>query len=162
MIRPPLVALAVFLIGLDGGISAAQTNTFMRVPGINVSSTAERYKDAIDVVSLRQSWTAGKTTACQIEVVKGLDIAGPLLWAAAVTGQVFGEIVVDVTKTVGDQARFFQLKLNNAQIAGIVTSPSTLGETVALSAQTATLTFWPQRIDGELGPPVTSTVACVK
>ena len=148
---------------LKPAVSAAQTSTFMLVPGIQGESTDDRHRGWIDVSSLRQSWEPdGRRRAnCVIEIAKPLDASGPPLWLAAVTGQPFGEIQIEAVKAGETRFRFFQVKLANARIAGISTAggPS-FGDTLLLAAETATLTYWPQLPDGRAGTPVSSTVAC--
>jgi type VI secretion system Hcp family effector len=144
--------------------ASAATDTFMLVPGIPGGSFDDRHRDWIDVVSLQQSWpgTVKKGTSCEVTVVKALDISGPKLWLAAVTGQVFGEIKIEAIKAGGEQFKFYELKLLNAQISSIttnVTGPSVV-ENVVISPQSATLSFFPQKGDGSAGPAVTVTVPC--
>jgi hypothetical protein len=74
---------------------AQTTQTFLLVPGIQGSSVDEHHKNWIDVLSLTQTLDGGgKRPQCSLEVVKALDVAGPLLWGAAVTAQSFDEIQI--------------------------------------------------------------------
>jgi len=157
-----LFVLAAFMI--VPRVASAATDTFMFVPGIPGGSVDDKHKDWIDVVSLQQSWpgTVRKHTSCDVTVVKALDIAGPKLWLAAVTGQLFAEIKIEVVKEGGDPFKFYELKLINAQISSITTNgtgPSFV-EDVVLSPQSATLSFFQQNRDGSTGSPVTVTVPC--
>ena len=147
--------------------AVAQTDTFMLVPGIKGSSVDSRHRDWIDVLSLTQSLDRnlergrGRPPQCTLEVIKSLDISGPLLWGAAVTGQVFGEIQIDVRGS-GEKAQvFYQIMLRNAH----VTSISTIGnggyiERVILDAGSVQLKFFPQKPDGSTGDPVISSFSC--
>lgn len=76
-----VVLLVVCFVGCAGLREAlAQTDTFMLVPGIKGSSVDDRHKDWIDVASLTQTLeTTKKNPQCSLEVMKPLDIAGPLL-----------------------------------------------------------------------------------
>jgi type VI protein secretion system component Hcp len=71
-------------------------------------------------------------------------------------------VTIDVLRTGEGPQRTFQVKLTNARIATIATSTTTdqLAEHLTLAAETSTLSYWPQRPDGSLGPPVAATVAC--
>ena len=73
--------------------AAAQTfDTFLLVPGINGSSTDDRHRNWIDVLSLSQALVPLETkklsVTCNVGLAKNLDVAGPPLWAAAANGQV--------------------------------------------------------------------------
>jgi type VI secretion system Hcp family effector len=141
---------------------AQTTQTFMFIPGIHGSSLDDQHVNWIDVVSLTQALdNSQKKPQCSLEVVKALDVAGPLLWGAAVTGQVFGEIRIEVQRAGGERVVFYQIKLQNAH----VTSISTIGnggyvERVALDAGTVTLTFRRQNPNGSFGDNVVSTFSC--
>ena len=146
------------------GAASAATDTFMLVPGIPGGSVARGHEDWIDVISLQQSWPgqARKGTSCDVTVVKGLDIAGPKLYLAAVTGQIFSEIKIEVLKAAAEPVKFYELKLTNAIISSITTSgnSTSIAENVVISPQSATLSFFTQRADGSPGPPVTATIPC--
>jgi type VI secretion system secreted protein Hcp len=159
------ILLVLGFIGCTGvGEAIAQTDTFMLVPGIKGSSTDDRHKEWIDVVSLSHTLEPAKgRPQCTLAVVKGLDNSGPLLWAAAVTGQVFGQIQIDVTAG-SEKARevFYQVKLNNATVTTVSTNVGSgaFSEVVTLAAGSVELLFFPQRTDGSLGTPVKSSFTC--
>jgi type VI secretion system Hcp family effector len=159
-----VLLLAVVTIALVPTAASAQSETFMFVPGIPGDSTDANHKDWIVVSSLRQTWDVAtkKQSSCQVEIVKGLDIAGPRLWAAAVMGQVFTEIRIEVMRTgAGGLTKEYDLRLSNAQITSILTAGSlTFAETVTVTAAGMNLTFYPQNPDGTLGTPVTTSIAC--
>ena len=154
-----------------GGVHdvSAQTDTFMLVPNIKGSSTDAKHKDWIDVVALTQTLqtTGGNSAAgapsrrraiCSLEVVKGLDQSSPLLWAAAVMGQVSAEIVIDVQS---DSRLIYQIKLQNAMINAASTSANgEFVEHVAFSTGSVQLIFFEQRPDGSAGGQTTSTFVC--
>jgi type VI protein secretion system component Hcp len=158
-----VLLLAVITIMLVPTAASAQNQTFMLVPGIPGGSTDAGHVGWIDVSSLRQAWdkAAKKQNSCEIEVVKGLDIAGPRLWAAAVMGQVFGEIRIEVMRTGEEPRKEYELRLSNAHITSILTAGGlTFAETVTLTATGLTLFFYPQNPDGSQGAPVTTSIAC--
>ena len=156
--------LAAIVIVLIPTAASAQNLTFMHVPGIPGASLQSGYEGWISVTSLRQGWDAAgkKQNSCEIDVVKGLDISGPHLWAAAVTGQPFGEIIIDVTNSrVSFSTKIYEIRLSNAHITSIVTAvDTTLAETVTVAAGGMTLTVYTQNADGTAGAPVTTTFAC--
>ncbi len=135
----------------------------MLVPGIPGGSIDDQHKDWIDVMSITQTLESNgkRRSSCEIQVVKSLDIAGPLLWAAAVTGQVFPEVRVEVFKPGETPFRLYEIKLGNASVSTISTSIAHgFAETLALVAETATLRVFTQKADGTTGPPVSATVSC--
>jgi type VI protein secretion system component Hcp len=158
-----VVLLAVIAIAVVPTAASAQSQTFMLVPGIPGSSTDASHVDWIDVFSLQQGWDAAtkKQNSCEVQVIKGLDIAGPRLWAAAVTGQVFGEIRIEVMSSGGDRRKEYEVRLANAHITSILTAGAQVfNETVTVTATGMSLFFYPQNPDGTAGTPVTTSIAC--
>lgn len=153
-----------FAVTVPSTAAAQSTDTFMLIPGIPGSSVDDRHKDWIDVASLVQTFAAAgkRGNSCDVTVTKALDIAGPKLWLAAVTHQVFSEIRIESVKAGGERQRFYEIRLTNVRVDAITTSayggPSY--ETVTLTSDGATLSFFPQRPDGSVGPPVTATIPC--
>jgi hypothetical protein len=156
--------LVATVIALVPTATSAQNLTFMQVPGIPGASLQRGYEGWISVTSLRQAWdaTGKKKNSCEIDVVKGLDISGPPLWAAAVTEKSFVNIIIDVTHfDVLGTTKIYEITLSNAHITGIVTAvDTTLAETVTVAAAGMTLTVYTQNADGSAGTPVTTTFAC--
>jgi type VI protein secretion system component Hcp len=156
-----VLAIGVSVIGVDR--AWAQTQTFMLVPGIAGGSVDARHSNWIDVLSITQTLESNgkRGSSCELQVAKSFDIAGPPLWAAAVTGQVFPEIRVEVVKLGEDRVLLYEIKLGNARVSTISTSVAgAFAETLALVADTATLSVFPQKPDGSTGPPVSATVSC--
>lgn len=163
-----VLALGAALLGVPS-VSAQTWTTYMLVPNIRGSSIDDRHVNWIDVTSLTQTLEQTRTLdrairerkACGVEVVKSLDVSGPLLWAAAVTGQTFDQVRIEVVRAGGNQFRIYEIKLINAYITGIsTTGSSTYAEKLTLHAESAVLTFFPQRPDGSPDTPVTATFAC--
>jgi type VI secretion system secreted protein Hcp len=157
------VLLVFCFVGFAGVGQAMAQDTYMLVPGIKGSSTDARHRDWIEVLSLSQTLDQGAARPqCTLNVTKLLDISGPLLWGAAITGRSFRDIRIDVVRQGEDRQVFYQITLTNAVVTGIATSGSSGGfiETVSLSATSVQLRFFPQRADGSLGTPVTSTFTC--
>jgi type VI protein secretion system component Hcp len=150
----------VLLVCLGVPPTAAQTpQTFLLIPGIQGSSLDAGHRNWIDVVSLAQ--TLNESHQCSLEVMKALDVAGPLLWGAAVAGQTFAEVRIDVTTVQEQPITFYQILLQNAHI----TSISTIGnggyvERVTLDASVVTLRFRRQNPNGSFGAFITSTFSC--
>ena len=127
--------------------AAAQADTFMYIAGIPGESTDDAHKDWINVTSLTQEFDAASksASACGAAVAKAFDKAGPLLWLAAVTGQRLGEIRIEVISNGGDERqKLYELKISNARISTISSSPSELSESLQLVGDSATLTYFVQ------------------
>jgi type VI protein secretion system component Hcp len=164
LFRHSLLCLCFALSVSSAATAQVVVKTFMLIPGIPGSSVDDRHKDWIDVFSLTQTFAAAgkKGNSCDVIVTKLLDVAGPRLWLAAVTHQVFNEIRIEAVKAGGDRLRFYEVRLTNARVNAITTSAFGSGsfEDVTLTADGATLSFFPQDPDGSLGPPVTATIPC--
>ncbi|MFN2387445.1 MAG: type VI secretion system tube protein Hcp [Thermoanaerobaculia bacterium] len=163
----------LFLVGsmalLGVRTASAQTSTFMLVPGIPGPAIEVPHVGWIPVTSLTQTLENSRTLdlrvkerkLCAIETVKNLDLSGPLLWAAAMTDQVFAEVRIDVLQASGNRRRIYEIKLMNARITAIsTTGTSVYAEKFTLHGESAMLSFFPQRPDGSSDVPVTATFAC--
>jgi type VI secretion system Hcp family effector len=165
MKRITAIGTLILVIMTIGGTAFAQSNTFMLVPNIPGSSQDARHQNWIDVSSLRQTWPTASdrkdAAGCAIEVVKTLDVSGPRLGAAAVTGQVFGEIRIEVANQGENDQVYYKITLTNAFISQISTDGSNVfAESLTLGASAVTLSFAEQNPDGTLRPPVVTTVSC--
>jgi len=161
------IVISVFVIALSAFArpASAQVDVLMLVPGVPGGSTNASHAGWIDVLSIQQDLTADrKSTACSLKVVKPLDIAGPRLWLAAVTGHVYPEVRIEFTRR-SDQMKFYEIRLTNALVTGISDSGAgggagAISETVTWAAASTMLTFFDQNPDGSPGSQVTATVAC--
>ena len=154
-----VLMVAVFVLGAK---AAAAQDAFLLVPGIPGGSQHIHYENWIEVVTLAQGFDSAikGANACTVIVGKGLDKAGPLLWAAAVSGQTFASIQIDIVRPGGSAQKYYELTLNNVAISQINTQPLDLLETLTLKGTSATLKFFPQKADGSLDTPVTATASC--
>lgn len=168
-----LLLLVVSAVAMVPQEASATEQLLMHVPGIPGGSLARA--DWIDLFSFSGTVIAparnGSARAlqssnqpCQITVLKQLDIAGPRLWAATVTGQTFSTVELQVLQATGTTTPrlIYDITLTNAQITGISDSGANElpTESVTFKAATLTLSFTPQNEDGSPGTPVTSTFAC--
>jgi type VI secretion system Hcp family effector len=151
-----LLALSVAVVALNAAPAAAQTSTYMKVDGITGSATDPRHIGWINIASLGQSasmpvqasslggTSAGHVVgACDVEVLKGLDAAGPLLWAALFAGKHIPTVTIEVwmTTTAGNQVKVYDVKLTDVLIASInAASAVTFAETVRMSGGKIVLT----------------------
>jgi type VI secretion system secreted protein Hcp len=156
-----LLAFTTFFL-YPARAAAQVTDTFMLAPGIPGDSTDEAHRNWIDVISVTQSFDAAAkaSSACGAAITKGFDKAGPLLWLAAVTGQRFAEIRIEVVHPGEQRLRFYELRIVNARISAIDSMPSSLSESLQIAGDAATLSYYPQAPDGSQLPPVTANVTC--
>ena len=160
-----VLVLAFVAFGSVRELSAQATvSSFMLVPGIKGESKDAKHKDWIDLISISETLdqVTRKKTACEVQVTKFLDSSGPLLWAAAVTGQVFPEIQIEVQRTNATQLVVYQIRMANAVVTSISTSSNGTFpiDSVTLSANSAILTYTPQNPDGSPASPVTANLNC--
>lgn len=159
-----LLLVLLLLAGVPPAAWAQTTATFMQVPGIPGSAIEAHHIGWIDVLSLRQSWPISKDKSfCAVEVGKWLDIAGPRLWAAAVTGRQFPDNVVEIQRGGEGSAKLYELHLRDAQITAIVSSSapgSFPSESVTITPTRMDVSFYPQNADGSVCHPITTSIAC--
>jgi type VI protein secretion system component Hcp len=166
MIRSRLLTAACVLVGTLGSATTAfAQRAFLDIPGIDGGSVVEGYEHQIDVLSIRQNAaaTAKKSLACDLSVVKGIDIAGPALWFTAASGQVFPEMTLTVVRNSGDVAfKLYEIRLTNVRITAVQATAGTAesSETVALVPQEVTLSYFTQNPTGGPGPTFSKTFAC--
>ena len=177
MTKGLLLLLVVSTIAMIPQKASATDQLLMHVPGIPGGSVARA--DWIDLFSFSGTAVAPPSNGsarvlqalqssaqpCQITVLKQLDIAGPRLWAATVTGQTFNTIELQVLQATGSITirLIYDIMLTNAQITAVSDSGASgefPTESVTFKAASLTLAFTPQNDDGSSGTPVTTTFAC--
>jgi type VI secretion system secreted protein Hcp len=158
-------ALAVGLLAVGSSEAYAQgIDTFMFVPGIPGGSVDADHKDWIEVLSMSQGVsTSKKAVACSdVSIMKRLDQAGPMLWAAAAVGQVFPEIRLEVVKSGEFSGVIYDIRISNAKVTSTQTSGSSElpMESVSFSYHSITLTYNPQDAKGGIHPGTPQTINC--
>lgn len=156
-----VASLVLALLAAGSGEAYAAIRTYMYVPGIPGGSTDAQHQDWIEVLSMSQGASATKkSVACSdFSIMKVLDQAGPALWGAAATGQLFPEIRVEVLMGNEKPIVIYDIRLNNARVSSIQMSGSSElpMESVSFTFQSVTLTFNRQTEAGQviLGTPQT-------
>jgi type VI protein secretion system component Hcp len=157
------LTLAVLMCGVSPARAQAQTQTFMLVNGgaIPGDSTVDAYRNWIDLFSITHSLApSGKAlNACAIDVGKGIDSAGPRLWAAAVAAQNLGPVQIDIRRAGGEPFKFYEILVANARVTSIVSTPDQFLERLTLTGDSVTVKFIGQSATGQPLPVVT-TVNC--
>jgi type VI protein secretion system component Hcp len=163
--RPALLTALILVFSLASAGEALAQRAFLFVPGIPGDSTVEGYVDWINVLSIRQSATASsrRSIACDLSVVKNIDIAGPALWATAASGLIIPEMLISVLKNGADTtAKLYDIRLTNVRITAVQASAGAAdaSETITLLPQGATLTYYPQSPSGAAVTPVMQSFSC--
>lgn len=147
-----------------GSASAQQFQTFMFVPGIPGEATDAQHQNWIELLSMSQDAAASKrAAACNVAVLKKLDSAGPALWVAVASGQIFPEIKIEVVKSGGDTSfKLYDIRLGNVRLTstGLSGSSEIPIEFIAMVPQFVTLTYNRQAPDGSIVPGTPQTVSC--
>lgn len=163
-----VLLLVVVAVAMVPTRASAQEQLFMLVPGIPGGSQVSGRTGWIDIFSFSGGAVApgtSKSTPCQLSVQKQIDIAGPRLWVATVTGQVFNHVDIQVTTaTSAGSFLVYDILLTNVQFTSVSDGGATGGglpsESVSLKAASVSLTFTPQNPDGSAGTPVTTSFSC--
>ena len=162
--------LVTALLFLSAGNALAQ-QAFLFVPNIPGDSTVEGYENWINVLSIRQSATAStrKAAACDVSVVKRIDVSGPALWATAAGGALLPEVKIAVLRNAAAEgsggstnSKLYDIELEDVRVASVqaTTGPSDAPETVTFVPQRVTLTFYTQTATGLAGTPVVRSFDC--
>jgi type VI protein secretion system component Hcp len=159
-----MTALTIAFSLASAGEALAQ-RAFLFVQAIPGDSTVEGYVDWIAILSIRQSATATtrRSIACDISVVKNIDVAGPALWATAASGVTIPEMLISVLKSGAEtNTKLYDIRLTNVRITAVQasTAAADTSETVTLMPQGVTLTYYTQTPTGSPGAPVTQSFAC--
>ena len=166
-----VLLLVVVAVAMVPTRASAQEQLFMLVPGIPGGSQVSGRTGWIDIFSFSGGAVAPgtssstKSTPCQLAVQKQIDIAGPRLWVATVTGQIFNHVDIQVTTTTGTGSFLvYDILLTNVQFTSVSDGGAAGGglpsESVSLKAASVSLTFTPQNADGSAGTPVTTSFSC--
>ena len=168
--KPVLMSVLVFVTILASAGEALAQRAFLFVPNIPGDATVEGFVDWINVLSIRQSATSTRRSiACDLSVVKNIDVAGPALWATAASGVMVPEMLISVLKSAVEggsgsptSLKLYDIRLTNVRIGAVqaTTAATDSSETVTLVPQTVTLTFYTQTPTGLPGPPVTQSFGC--
>ena len=158
--------VAICFVGLSAERASAQAAaTFMLVPGIPGDASTEGYGGWIAVSAFAQAFNPIEKSdnVCSLSITKRLDSAGPRLWAAAVTAQLFNQIQVDIVRPGGDGlVKIYEILLVNARVVSIMTSgdSTTPHDQVTITADSVGLKFMRQNPDGSVGQPITASFSC--
>jgi type VI protein secretion system component Hcp len=167
-----VATLIVLACALGSPANALAQRAFLFIPGIPGESTVEGFANWIDVLSIRQSASVSsrKSAACDVAVVKNIDLAGPALWATAASGLPVSEMIIAVLRNAIAEGgagspvivKQYEIKLTNVRITSVQATAGATdsSETVNLQPQSVTLTFFTQTPTGLPGPSVVQSFAC--
>jgi type VI secretion system secreted protein Hcp len=147
----------------------AQVDAFLKLEGIKGESSDSKHTNEIEI--LNWSWGmqnagsghygagsgAGKVQVSDINIVKRVDTASPMLMKSCAKGDHIKSGVLVVRKAGGDQLEYFKVELTDILVSGIQChsdpgSPQLL-ESVNLNFRTFKVTYLPQKESGGAGAP---------
>jgi len=150
-------------------------DAFLKIDGIPGESQDAKHKGEIDVLSFQwgvaQSTTGGRSSGRptgradvqDFTIMKFLDKASPLLFAAACHGDHISSAIFTLRKAGESPIDFYKVTLSdivitnvspNGTAGGEVTTPI---EEVSFNSSRVEITFTPQDATGSPGQPVTTT-----
>ncbi|GMG88568.1 type VI secretion system tube protein Hcp [Biformimicrobium ophioploci] len=154
----------ILLVGTLVSAVGARADVFIQIPNIPGEATEQGFEDTIKSSGITGNF-AGKSCG-NIFAAKGIDLASPLLIAAAVNGDLLPSVTITY-RAVSNQVAYSPLVilLENASItavaADVAAGESEQEEVITLVAGAITIEYQP--IDqGVLGPKTISTLNCSK
>jgi len=155
------VIASVALLAAGTTTASAAIDSYLYIPGVPGESTADRFRDWIDVTAL--SVAVADRVCSGITVTKNLDSSSPLLSAAALTGVFYPTMTIQVIRAGAEQQNFLTYSLSSVTVAsvGVAVSPTgVLVEQVVLRPAVIDMSYRPQAADGQLQDPIQSTLTC--
>jgi type VI secretion system secreted protein Hcp len=153
----PAWALAMLL---PAAAPAAQ-DFFLQADGLQGESTANKFKDAIDVLAFSWGVSNGakaKPNFQDISLTKWVDRTSPLLLNHVATGQVIATAKLTVVKSGATQQPYLRYCFTGLRVTSVSSGGSTgedrLTENISLSYSTVVEAYQQQRADGSLAPAV--------
>lgn len=142
---------------------------FLKLEGIQGESPDSKHKDEIELVSFSWGVTAqvggrpggggaGKAQLSDLEIMKRVDKASPMLFLACASGQHIKEATITIRKAGGkDQIEYLKYTLSDILISGYHESGGTEDvpvDLVRLNFAKIQIVYSPQKPDGSSGTPV--------
>jgi type VI secretion system secreted protein Hcp len=154
-------------VTLDAALAAfgGATDLYLKLPGIEGSSTNARHANEIDVADVswglsNASGTPAGATMTDVTLTKGIDAASPKLLGAAAAGTGFFSATITAEKSVsGGAVPLASINLVGVRVVSITqtaTRAAGFDEKITLRASVIQLVFTPQRSDGSSGTPISS------
>lgn len=125
-----LFVSAFLALSLLSDTASAQTQLYLKLPGIDGESKETNHKNWIDILSYEQSLSAlmpnagatpvaGRTKFDEIIIEKQLDKTSPRIMVFAAAGQRLGEVVIELARPDGKDNRVYLIiRLTDAFISG--------------------------------------------
>jgi type VI secretion system secreted protein Hcp len=145
---------------------------FLKIDGIDGESTKSKAEGWIEILSFSNGVSntssaahgtgmgTGKADVSSITIQKIVDKASPLLFLNCCGGNHIKKTQLQVRETTGGNTTetYFQYDLENVLIDSVSWGGSAGGgkpsESVSLSFQKITVSYWPQNADGKLGSKI--------
>lgn len=153
--------------------SAAQSDYFLKLEGIDGESTDDKHSGAIEIQSF--SWgvsqsgsyhrfsgsaASGKVTMSDITIMKSVDKSSPKLFMASAQGEQIKQATLTARKSSSDSSDFYTIKLQDVMVSSFYTSTNNNSgapvETVKLSFSKIEFEYQPQNADGTSGAKISA------
>ena len=146
------VALSAGALATSSATALAATDIFIKIGDIKGESTDSKFKGDIDVLSW--SWgvlganraspkpqqpvgPAQAACASDIVIMKKIDKASPVIFAAAATGVHYPEATLTLRKVENEKEQFLEVRLKDVVISSVQQSAASGGETPTESVSLA-------------------------
>lgn len=157
-----LTAAALLLLGTQAALAAS--DAFLILPGVPGDSQVVGREGQIELSSL--STGVANRTCFGVNVTKNIDVASPLLSAAAIVGAVYPSATIQVVAPGERPRTYLTFQLINVTVTSVSVGGASGGgvfhETVTLQPTSITMTYIPQTRTGQDGTPVSQTLVCSK
>jgi type VI secretion system secreted protein Hcp len=156
----------------------ATQDLFLRLSGIEGSSTDERHRREIELESYSQSvqsganfgygsGAAGKAASCgDIVVSKQIDAASPGLIMSVLTGARIANGTITFRRAGREQQEYYTVQMTEVIVTSVEQSDvaatsAPVKEIIKMKARQFRFNYFPQKPDGSLGPVQTFGFDCV-
>lgn len=159
-IRSTLTRVGVVLAVTVGAAQAQTIATNTRIDGLQGDSTLKGHENEIALTGHSQS--IGTKTCSRVVVAKAIDRSSPGLVSRAASNVTTPQVVITLTRLGTTYQDFFGVTLDQVSFDRIELSEQSdqMVEQVNVAPRHIRIDYRPQLPDGQLGPPITSTIAC--
>jgi type VI protein secretion system component Hcp len=161
-----VVALIVSLAAAVSDAAAADVKIYLRMAGVEGKSMDADHKNWIDVAEfgLIIELSKKESRSCQVHVVKYIDPASPVLWAAVTSAKVFTEVKVDMVRGVEPQVKLVEQTMTNVRVGRVEFGQMINGqpaETITLLPEKVNVRYFIMKPDGTVPGTIDSMVNCL-
>ncbi|HSB30055.1 MAG TPA: type VI secretion system tube protein Hcp [Candidatus Sulfobium mesophilum] len=161
-----VVTLIVSLAAAVSDAAAADVKIYLRMAGVEGKSMDADHKNWIDVAEfgLMIELSKKESRSCQVHVVKYIDPASPVLWAAVTSAKVFTEVKVDMVRGVEPQVKLVEQTMTNVRVGRVEFGQMVKGqpaETITLLPEKVNVRYFIMNPDGTVPGTIDGMVNCL-